>query len=401
MFKRLKKRFLISTLIALFAVIGIIVGAINIFNYRSVIKSSDEILQVITYNQGHFPSKPDSIFPEIDFDFTPETPYEVRYFTVTFVDNEVVATNTKSIAAVNDEAAANMAKNVKKTGAYQGFWLNYRFLVDKNESETLIVFLDCTKSLNTANTFLVLSIIISVFGTLLVFFVLLLASDKILRPIKAGYENQKRFITDAGHDIKTPITIIDADAELLEMEIGENEWLSDIKKQSSRLATLTSDLIYLSRMEEIDYAPHIPFSISDTAEDVISSFAAPARTKRIVFNTKIAKNLSCNGDQEAIRKLFTLLIDNAIKYSPENEKVGITLKRRGLNVEIKISNHAPNLTDEAITHMFDRFYRSDPSRSSAGGFGIGLSVASAIVSAHRGRIYAKKSGEILVIDIII
>lgn len=401
MFKRLKKRFLITTLFALIAVIGIIVGTINIFNYRSVIKSADEILQVITYNSGHFPSKPESIFPEIDFDFTPETPYEVRYFTVTFVDNEVVATNTKSIAAVNDEAAANMARNVKKTGAYEGFWVNYRFLVDKSENETLIVFLDCTKSLNTANTFFVLSIIISIFGTLLVFLVLLLASDRILRPIKSGYENQKRFITDAGHDIKTPITIIDADAELLEMEVGENEWLSDIKKQSSRLATLTSDLIYLSRMEEIEHAPHIPFSISDTAEDVISSFAAPARTKGIVFNTKIAKNISYNGDQEAIRKLLTLLIDNAVKYSPENEKVAISLKRRGLGVEIMISNLAPNLTEEAISHMFDRFYRSDPSRSTAGGFGIGLSVASAIVSAHRGKIFAKKSNEILIIDIII
>ena len=400
MFKRLKKRFLVTTLIALITVIGIIVGTINVFNYRSVIKSADEIIQVITYNEGRFPSKPESIFPDVDFDFTPETPYEIRYFTVKFLGNEVVEVNTQNIAAVNDESAVSIAKNIKKSGVSEGFWINYRYLIEKDGDETLVVFLDCTKSLNTANTFLVLSITVSLLGILLVFIILLFVSDKILKPVKAGYDNQKRFITDAGHDIKTPITIINADAELLEMEVGENEWLDDIKKQSARLATLTSDLIYLSRMEEIERAPHITFSISDVAEEVLASFSAPARTKGIKLENNIASNLSFSGDQEAIRKMLTILVDNAVKYSPENEQVDLSIKKFGLSTVIRTTNLAKDLDDEVISHMFDRFYRSDPARSSAGGFGIGLSVAEAIVTAHKGKISAKKLGESLVIEII-
>lgn len=401
MFKRLKKRFLITTLIALIAVIGLIVGTINIFNYISVVNSADDTLRVIILNSGRFPSKPEIYFPEFDIDFTPETPYEVRYFTVIFNGNDIVETNTVSIAAVDDETASSMATTIKKSGMKEGFWTNYRFLVEKDGEETLVVFLDCTKSLNNANTFLVLSVIFSGFGILVVFFVLILISDRILRPVKAGYEKQKRFITDAGHDIKTPITIIDADAELLEMDVGENEWLDDIKKQTARLATLTTDLIYLSRMEEVEHRPQIDFSISDVIEDVISSFAGPAKTKKITFKANISKHMSFRGDQDAIHKLFTLLIDNAIKYSPENGTVDISLKKQGRNAVIKISNSAPNLDEASIERMFDRFYRSDPARSSGGGFGIGLSVASAIVSAHKGKISAKKNNDKIIIEIFI
>ena len=203
------------------------------------------------------------------------------------------------------------------------------------------------------------------------------------------------------HDIKTPITIIDADAELLEMEVGENEWLSDIKKQTSRLASLTSDLIYLSRTEERENMPHIDFPFSDLTEEVILSFYAPAKTKNIVINQTISPAIFYCGEEESIRKLVTILMDNAIKYSPEGEEIIVSLRKQGRSIILKISNKAENLSDESIDHMFDRFYRSDPARSSSGGFGIGLSVANAIVTSHRGRISAQKHGDILTIEVVL
>lgn len=402
MLKKLKIKFLIATIITLIIVIGVIVGTINILNYSSVIREADDILAVIMDNSGKFPSKPGHINPDFDINFTPESPFESRYFTVEMVNGKIQSVDTASIAAINDETAGKMAMSVQITGITRGFRGNYRYLMEKDGDKTNVIFLDCTKSLDSAHTFLILSMFISIMGLIAVFLIMWIISDRIVKPIIDGYEKQKRFITDAGHDIKTPITIIDADAELLEMEIGENEWLSDIRKQSSRLASLTSDLIYLSRMEESESTPpHIDFPISDVIEEVVGSFGAPAKTKGITINTSIAPALFYRGDEDAVKKLITLLMDNAIKYSPEGETVKVSLKKLTRGVVIKISNLAPNLTSESVEHMFDRFYRSDPARSSNGGFGIGLSVASAIVSSHKGKISAQKQGELLIIEVVL
>ena len=401
MLKKLKTKFLIATLIVLIIVIGVIVGAINVFNYRSVISDADDTLSVIMDNAGHFPSKPGHIDPEFDINFTPESPFEARYFTVTLIDTMVKSVNTASIAAIDDTTAVKMAVSVKFSGIERGFRGNYRYLMTKDGNETSVIFLDCTETLDSARTFLLLSMFISVLGILGFFLILWIVSNRIILPIMDGYEKQKRFITDAGHDIKTPITIIDADAELLEMDIGENEWLSDIKKQTSRLASLTSDLIYLSRTEERENMPHIDFPFSDLTEEVILSFYAPARTKNIVINHTISPAVFYCGEEESIRKLVTILMDNAIKYSPEGEEIIVNLKKQGRSIILKISNKAENLSDESIDHIFDRFYRSDPARSTSGGFGIGLSVANAIVSSHKGRISAQKHGDILTIEVVL
>ena len=401
MLKKLKAKFLLTTFFTMVSFIGTVIAAINLINYAAVINMADDTLELLMDNDGEFPNQYDDFSSDFGFLITPETPYQSRYFTILYEGDNLISANIDNIASIDEEKAVSMASSVKKSGFKQGFWTNYRFMVKESEGKAHIIFLDCTSTLNSANTFLILSIAISSLGVILMFGILSFISNKVLKPINDGYERQKQFITDAGHDIKTPITIIDADAELLEMDVGENEWLSDIKKQTARLASLTSDLIYLSRMEERETTPHTLFSISDIAEEVVSSFAAPAKTKGIDLKVSIAKNFSYNGDQESIAKLFSLLLDNAIKYSPENETVSFTLKKIGRNAYIKITNLAPDLTAETISHMFDRFYRSDKSRSSKGGFGIGLSVVDAIVSAHKGRISTMKVIETLVIEITI
>ena len=401
MLRKLKIKFLIAVLITLLIVIGAIVAGINFLNYRVVISDADDILAFIMDNSGQFPSKPGVIDPSIDINLTPETPFESRYFTVEFEDGHTKSVNTTSIAAINDDTATKMAQLVNIAGIERGFVGNYRFLLRRNGTSSSVIFLDCTKSLDSAHTFLLVSLFISLLGILAVFLLFWIISDKIVRPLTDGYEKQKRFITDAGHDIKTPITIINADAELLEMEIGENEWLTDIKKQSVRLATLTTDLIYLSRMEESESIPHIDFPISDVIDEVIAAFNAPAKTKNITIRSTVAPAVFYCGEEESIRKLITLLMDNAIKYSPEGKEIELIMKKTSRGIVIRISNEAPNLSPEEIEHMFDRFYRSDPARSTSGGFGIGLSVANAIISAHKGKVSAQKQGDMLVIEIIL
>ena len=400
MLKKLKRKFLLAALLTLIVVLVPIIAIINIMNYRTIIDMADDTLEVLMDNSGEFPQEFDRFMPNFNPNFTPETPFQSRYFSVTFEGDRITSVKTDNIAAIDNDSAVNMAKSVVASKRDHGFVQYYRFLVSKEGNTTRVIFLDCTYSLYGANDIMMLSITTSTLGILLVLTILWIISGRVLTPVIEGHEKQKRFITDAGHDIKTPITIIDADAELLEMEVGENEWLTDIKKQTARLAGLTSDLIYLSKMEEFEGAPHILFSISDIAEEVTDSFAAPARTKSISLVTNIAKNLSFEGDLEAITKLLRLLIDNAVKYSPDGSEIKINLKKVGMGTSIQISNPAPNLTDEEISHMFERFYRSDSSRSSDDGFGIGLSVVYAIVAAHKGKINAKKVGDSLLIDIV-
>lgn len=402
MLKKLKLRFILATVISLVLVIGLIIGVINLLNYNSVVKSADRTTEMIMNNGGHFPmGKHDMVKPEGSPYFTPEAPYESRYFTVNLKGTAVDSVNTWHIAAVDDEEATDMAVRALKYPRDRGFIGNYRFLIKNEGNITKVIFLDCTRSLESFRSFAFFSIVISLAGILAVSLLLFFISERIVRPINESYEKQRRFITDAGHDLKTPITIIDADAELLEMEVGDSEWLSDIRKQTSRLATLTGELVYLSRMEEIGSVNHIDFSISDACEDVLSSFAAPARAKGLEINQQISPALSYCGDESAIRKLLTLLLDNAVKYSPSGEKINVTLRRQGKNLVLHISNKAPDLSDEAVKHMFERFYRSDVARSSNGGFGIGLSVAQAIVASHKGKISATKETDALCIEVIL
>lgn len=390
-------------MVLLIIVVGIIITSINVFNYVSVVSSADDMLSMLVDNHGHFPVKPEPDGPGNPSDhggihITPETPYESRFFAVRFEGSNLLDVDTSNIAAVDNATAVDMAKNAIQKNKSRSFMGIYRYLIDENGGITTVVFLDCTRQLESFVNFLVLSVLTSVSASAILFVLLSITSERIVTPLNESYEKQKQFITNAGHDLKTPLTIIDADAELLEMEVGENEWLSDIRRQTARLATLTSDLVYLARMEEIEHPEYVDFPISEVAEDTLSSFSAPAKTKNITISASIQPAVYFFGEEEIIRKLFTLLLDNAIKYSPEGETVEFSLKKHMRGVNIRITNIADNLDGEDISRMFDRFYRSDKARSS-GGFGIGLSVVNAIVTHHKGKISASKQQRRLVIEV--
>ena len=175
------------------------------------------------------------------------------------------------------------------------------------------------------------------------------------------------------------------------MEIGENESLEDIQKQTKRLTVLTNDLVYLARMEE-ERAPitKIDFPISEIVYDTAESFEALAQTSGKTLKLNIEPFLTLCGDGKAIAQLTSILMDNALKYSPENSTVVLNMARQGRYVLLTVTNRTVTPVDErALERIFDRFYRTDPSRNSeTGGHGIGLSVAHAIVTAHGGKIEA-------------
>lgn len=407
MIQRLRRKFIAASMLALTLVLLVILGGINTMSYYRTVSDADAILTILAQNDGRFPrpndgmnSAPEATPPDQnggkERQMSPETPYESRFFSVSLNDSgAVIASDTGSITAIDASSAENAAVSVWLRGSTEGFWNDYRYVRCKTDSGSRIIFLDTGRSLNAFRSTLLVSVGIALGGLLAVFLLLLLFSRRIVRPVAESYEKQKRFITDAGHEIKTPLTIIGADTDLLELDLGENEWLNDIKRQTKRLTGLTQDLIYLARMdEEQPQLQPIEFPLSDMAEELGQSFQNLAAAQGKQFLTEIQPMLSLTGDEKAIRQLMSILLDNAVKYTPEGGSISFALKKEGRSIRLSVSNDtAVPMEKEVLDRLFDRFYRTDQSRnSSTGGYGLGLSIARSIVSAHKGKIRAENSG---------
>ena len=368
-----------------------IMGIVNLLNYREVVANADSILELLAANGGRFPDAPGMGGKPADPNFSPELPYESRYFTVLLDSSgDVSLTDTGKIKAIDTETAIAYAQKAWKLGRASGFNGNYRYALKAHDNGCIVVFLDCGRSLSSARSFLWISLGISLAGFCLVFFLLYFLSARIVKPIAESYEKQRQFITDASHDLKTPITIIDADASVLEMEVGENEWLTDIQKQTKRLTDLTNNLVFLSRMEENEnHFQMIEFPLSDVIVETAQSYEALAHAQGKTFTLQVEPLISFCGDEKAFRQLTALLLDNALKYSDENGTILLALKKADRSVRLSVYNTCAPIPQEDLTHLFDRFYRTDKSRNSqTGGHGIGLSVAKAIITAHKGSISA-------------
>ncbi len=431
MIRRLRMKLIVASMVSLLIVLTSIVLVISIFNYHEVVENADDTLEILLNNNGVFPvseaisleedpaEKP-SIPEEGEWQenekeaedleppqgeslrqwelllSSPELPYESRYFSVYLnAEGEVVSADLGMIAAVDEECAENYAKSIWDKGETSGFVDDYRFMMTQSEEITLMVFLDCGRNLDTFRTFVLTSIGVSAAGLLAVFLLMIVLSARMVKPFSENYEKQRRFITDAGHEIKTPLTIIDADAEILSMDLGENEWLEDIRQQTERLTSLTNDLILLSRMEEKDNRLQmIELPLSELVEEVLHSFQALALTQGKTLTGNITPLLSLEGDDRTLRQLVGILLDNAVKYGKNGTDIILNLERLRNQVKLTVSNETDSLPREQLERFFDRFYRGDFSRSSrTRGYGLGLSIAAAIVNAHRGKINAGLEGE--------
>ena len=402
MIRKLRIKLVIASLLSLLLVLFVLFCAAGILNYRKTVMDADSILAILQENDGSFPIKEranDGISadepPRNAPVFSAELPYESRYFSVFLTaDGGVISVNTGKIAAVDTTTAINYAQSVVQDGRTHGFVEDYRYTVYTVGDETHVVFLDYGREMSSFRTFLFTSAGVSITGLLAVMLLLIFLSGRIVKPFSENYEKQKQFITDAGHDLKTPLTIIDADAEVLEMDVGENEWLSDIRMQTKRLAQLTNSLILLSRMEEQPQLEKIESPLSDLVEETVDTFQALAKTQNKNLSGRIQPMLSMNGDEKAIRQLVTILLDNAVKYSDDGGRIEVTLEKQKNMIRLSVFNTADTVPRESLSCLFDRFYRADPSRNSrTGGYGLGLSIASAIVAAHKGRVQAVTQDE--------
>ncbi|MGN0184704.1 MAG: sensor histidine kinase [Aristaeellaceae bacterium] len=406
MIRRLRFKLVAATMLSLMLVLTVIMCALNIVNYRGIVQDADSVLELLRDNGGHFPEMPETFDWRIDGPRykSPELPFEIRYFSVLLsAEGEIEDADMVQIAALDAESVSDYALRAWRSGRERGFVDDYRFLRCAEDGGVRIIFLDYGRTLASFQSVLISSVGISLAGLLAVLLLVTALSGRIMKPFAESYEKQKQFITDAGHEIKTPITIIDAAAEVLESEYGENEWLRGIRQQAGRLTALTNSLIRLSRMEE-GQRRMIEFPLSELVYEAASGFLPLAKAQNRELKLYIQSNIALRGDEDGIRQLICVLLDNALKYSPEGSAISLRLERRGKGVSLQVENESTQmLSREHMERMFNRFYRGDSSRSSkTSGYGIGLSIAKAVVSAHRGRISASSpDGRRLIISAVL
>ena len=412
MVKKLRRKFVITAMSALLVILITLIGVINISNIIQITQHADEMLQILTDNDGSFPrfnknnmappsDKNNQGQPFADYNFigynrTMEAPYETRYFWVKLDKNNTASEiNTGHIAAISSSDASSYAVKVNSLGKKSGFYSTYRYMcTQKADGTAFIIFTDCSSAFYNAYTLLLSSLLLGLLCLIAMFILVYLLSGKAVAPVVESLEKQKRFITDAGHELKTPLAVISANIDVLELESGSNEWTLSIRNQIKRMTGLVKNMLTLSRMEEETI--HLVFSelnLSDAIRETADSFSAIAEASEKNYAMQIDPGIIFTGDRNSIHQLCSLLIDNALKYSSDHGNVQVHLYQ-DKNIVLEVSNTCDCIPDGNLDRLFDRFYRADSSRNrQTGGYGIGLSVARAIATSHGGTIIAQRDGE--------
>lgn len=443
MVKKLRRRFITVTVLSVLCTIALLTIIINGISYRNVVDRSDWTLSVLAANHGTFPEsllvkeKHDSVevsgsgdvqekstiivqkkrrFSKLEphddsgdrsYIFriqldnkarTSAQPFETRYFSVlTNSAGTIREVDSSQLLAVNENALDSIQKQAERKLSKDGkctFIEDFRCTRVTEKGGIRYIYLDCSRSLDNFRAFRNVSILVCLIGVTIISALISFLSGKILRPVAESYEKQQRFITDAGHEIRTPLTIINADVSVLEMEQEgnePNEWLEDIRQQTRRLSNLTEELVYLTRMEEVQKTSvnMKRLNFSKLVSDVAHSFESRALVSEKKYDCSVAEDLFLRGDESALRKLVSILLDNAFKYSSDSGNIRLRFYRQGKSIFLTVSNSVDEIPKDSIPHLFDRFYRADSSRNSeTGGHGIGLSIAQAVVRAHGGKIAA-------------
>lgn len=395
MLKKMRRRFILAAMTAFGVVMFVLLAGINLTNYSVTIIRQDRILAGIQeYEELRRERSPGRapMISEMPWALGPEADYTTRFFIVHCgLDGQVKEIFREHISSLDEETIRQYAKVLLSDGSEKGYYKEYRYQIEEEEEGISIAFLNVTNEQRFVRSLLMVSVGIAAVSLLAAFLLILFFSSRAVRPYMRNMERQKQFITDAGHELKTPLTSITTSADILALEYGENEWISNIQKQSARLTHLVSDLVALSRLdEEMPFPDKTVFSLSDAVWEAAEPFAGLARAKGRTYVQEIEENLKLNGDKHAIQQMLSILLDNAIKYSDTEGEIRLTVCRRYHRVCMEVFNTCEPLGDIRLDHLFDRFYRPDESRSTyTGGTGIGLSMAQAVAEAHGGKITAK------------
>lgn len=393
MAKRIRKRFILLAMAALTATLLLTFGSVYGALRHNETKAADELIRLIAQNGGRLPQA-----GLHGFGMNEETPYSTRYYVLWLdEDGNYRAANMENIALGTATQIRQQVEEILGSGRAKGYVSASRFTVfsvDSGPGAYMIVVLDRSANLRTLEVLGTAMLITAAVMLVLVLVLLLWLSRYAVRPFVKNQELQRQFITDAGHELKTPLAIISSNAEVLEMTSGSSKWLDNIRNQTQRISQLVGGMIALSRMDEEkqEEEPRQEIDLSEIVRETVEAFSAVAQTRGLQIQTAIEPNLRITGYLEDMNRLAGILLDNAVKYTDERGYLNVMLTKKGRRTVLSVENSCAGMDREQLPHLFDRFYRADSSRSrETGGYGIGLSMAQMLVRRQKGRLSVEYS----------
>ena len=395
MFKSLRRKFITTAVGSVAVVIAILAIALNFINYYKLEERIDTTLLDASKSQALI-----KIFVEDgdDLIITKNSSSTTDYngFSIAKVDDSgrIIKTYRDDSLIPDQDALQHKVIKALNSGKTSGFIGSYRFLKAETNVGNLILFLNCQRELDSQHSFEKNSLLISIGVIASVFVLIVLISKRVIAPIQETYIKQKQFITGASHELKTPLAIISSNADVLEMMNGDSKWTQNIHNQVDRLSGLVNSLVVFSRMEEKDTVERTHFDLTEALKLRIEDFDELANFQKKNIIADVDPNLNYYGEKDSIIQLMDILLENAIKYAPEDSDISVKLNKNRKHATLKVSNKA-NVKNGDLSKVFDRFYRLDESRNSAiKGYGIGLSMAQLIAEKHKETIqaYAPEDG---------
>lgn len=431
MVKKLQHRFIGITTLAITAVMIVLLVVLNVYNYGATYSEAYRTLRFIADNGGEIgtpeervrigrvtdedeskneppvPSEPDSesvirnmFNGSAMLDLTGENSYMIRYYSVSFdKDKNVSEVNINHIASFDEEEAVEQATALLSKTIHHGHFTDgahiYTYINRRTEDKgRIVVVMDSTRDVSDATSVIRRSFLLGVFCLVVFAVIIVILSRKAIAPVMRNMENQKSFITNAGHELKTPLAVIKADTEVLEMSGGANEWTKSISNQVDRLTVLVGNLITLAKMGELDKEDLSDIDFSECVKTAVDNYRIVIENQDKTIQTEIAENVKVRGTKDALTETVNILLDNAQKYCDEKGTIRVELNRTRKNsgAKLVVSNDYAKGKDVDYTKFFDRFYRGDTSHNTGdaknSGYGIGLSMAEGFVEEFNGKIAA-------------
>ncbi len=403
MIRKLKIKFIVVSALAMLLALILVLGVVNGISYYNSRMEIFSVMTRISENGGRLPDRVEYRSVVGDSILSEESKYSLRFFSAVLDQNgNVLAMDRGNVASVSEKDAVKCIDKARQRRTDEGFVYesNTTYAFQKtslaNDGTELYVILDCSRQLRYTQMFLKFSLYIGLISMLLLLLILSIFSKRAVAPIAKNIENQKMFITNAGHELKTPLAIISANTEVLEMTEGRNEWTESTMEQVKRMSELISHLVTLSKLQEKDEIILTDVNFSEVTEKVATEFRVLAQKNGLTYETEIAPDRTVKADEAGLRELVSILVDNAVKYCTTEGMVRIKLEAKGHSTILSVSNTYPEKKDVDYSKFFERFYREDESHNSEKkGFGIGLSMAQHFVEMFRGKIHVNyKNGMI-------
>ncbi|GFZ86769.1 histidine kinase [Paenibacillus marchantiophytorum] len=405
MFNKLRNRFLVVNLVIISFIMLVAFASIYTITYQNVRADIDmELHRVSDFylkpngNKGE--PRPDGGNPpqqgKANTNSSPER--TVSFLLQTDDQWKITATNSRFDMDTDFYSLAiqKAATHNAQDGQFTLDGNTWAYMVQKNNTGYCVVYLDVTPQHNILTNLVYTFSVVGLVMLIVIYFTSRFFANRSIAPVQEAFYKQKQFIADASHELKTPLAVINTNADVLLANSDDTiqnqaKWLHHIKSETERMKTLTNDLLYLTEMDDSRaLMMFTTFPVSESVESVILTMEAVVYEKNITLHYDIEPNLTVHGNNEQIKQVVMILLDNAIKYNKSEGSITLTLAKRHSDILLTVTNTSDGISHEHLDKIFDRFYSANQSRSRKhGGYGLGLAIAKSIVEQHKGKIHAK------------